>query len=81
MLERKKSYNFFTMGTEAFGDAVSHWRLRKQRLSLLGDYDPETNSVAFPPGPHRPRFPLNENDSKEENSLEDNIIYQVPMNS
>lgn len=68
------------MGIEAFGNPVRHWRLRKQKLSLVGDYDPKTNSVAFPPGPHRPRFSLNENDRKEENSLEDNIIYQAPMN-
>jgi hypothetical protein len=27
-----------------------HWRLKKQRYGLVGDIDPKTGSVAFPPG-------------------------------
>ena len=32
-----------------------HWRLKKQRYSLIGDIDKD-GGVSFPPGQNRPRF-------------------------
>ena len=56
-----------------------YWRNRKQRYSLSGDYDPDTNTVAFPPGPNRPRFSLNGNGHKEENPFTSKVIYKAPQ--
>lgn len=55
------------------------WRTTHQRMRLEGDYDPETNSVAFPPGLNRPRFVLNGNGHhpEVEKPLEAGIVYQA----
>jgi hypothetical protein len=55
-----------------------HWRLKKQRYGLIGDYEPSSNSIAFPPGPNTLRYPLNGNGHGVENPFIQNIIYQAP---
>lgn len=66
------------------GDIPRHWRLKKQRLSLGGDYDPTTSSVAFPPGSRR-RFLIlqspngdNANINRPESNVESRKASRVP---
>lgn len=66
------------MTIEAFGGAVRHWRIKKQRYSLVGEKD-EHGNVNFPPGPHKPKFSLNGNGRREENPLEGAAVYQNPQ--
>jgi len=33
-----------------------HWRLRKQRYSLIGERDSQTDGVSFPPGLNSPQY-------------------------
>lgn len=56
-------------------EVARHWRLNKQRYSLIGDQD-EFGGVSFPPGPNRPRFNLPQDD--ESDSVENELPISIP---
>lgn len=59
-------------------EIARHWRLKKQRYLLQGDID-EYGRVAFPSGPHRPRFNPKNGDHIEINPDSDNSIRLKPF--
>jgi len=53
------------------------WRRIPQFYRLEGDYNPITDTVAFPPGPNRPRFSLGNNG--DERAVETDVLNLPEM--